>query len=453
MSPLSFRLTSRPVQTARNLFFYTVAAAAVWQALLDGAAAQAGRLVGALAMLLFLAAVVPVLGRQAQLLIAIVVPIGHLLLVLYAPTADRWTQAMTAGGGFALLLGALPFATRFIGMERAATGGSGKSGRRLSLPRVGVIQFGLSVALSIGALWVVRPLYEALSPAKGSRYRSVSAAYSSNVSVSPLDAVVNLVLVLTGLTYTQYMPFGLGLAAVIVAATSAVELGLRLRRHVRGTPRRAAATAPVAGLDAVLLRTALLIVLVVAAKTMLAFESEVLETGVVLAGVSVLLIAATEGPASVGAALREHPGRVGQFVPVFALLGAALFFAETVAGSPVAEAIVSVARGAAALPPGASAVAIILFTAGLALSGVHMLLTVSTLGAVLSPEVLGMSAPAFAVLLITSYIVAMNVSPFVPFTIASAEIAGDRGPLAAIYHALPVWVFVAVVAGIVASFL
>lgn len=433
--------------------FYTLVAAALAAAAMSGAPALAARGLGAAAMLFFLGATIPRLGTQGRLLVAIIVPVGHALILGFSPAFDIWASAMSTGGDFALLIGAVPLAASFIRMERVGEARPGAAGRKLSLPRIGIIQFGLSIALSIGSLWVARPLYDSLSAPTGSRYRTVAAAYSSNVAFSPLDAMVNLVLVLAGLTYAQFMPFGLGLALLIVTATAAVELGLRIRRHVRGIGRAAQPAAPIEGLGAVLARTATLIVLVIAGKSLLGMANEVLETGIVLAVVSVALILLVHGPRALRAAVADHPEGLGQLIPAFALISSALFFAGAVGDSPVGEAIVTAGETLAALPGPLGALSIIAFTALLAAAGVHMVLTVATLGAVLSPGVLGISAPAFGFLLITSYIVAMNLSPFVPFTIASAEVNGGRGPFTTIRHDFPVWVLVAAVGGLVVGFL
>jgi hypothetical protein len=437
----------------QKALFYLLVVAALVAAAAAETTELAARAVGAVAMLLFLGATIPRLGTQGRLLVAIILPVGHALIVGFSPALDTWAAAMSAGGDFALLIGAVPLAASFIRMEGVEEAGLGRAGRKLSLPRIGVIQFGLSIALSIGSLWVARPLYDTLSAPAGSRYRTVAAAYSSNVAFSPLDAMVNLVLVLAGLTYAQYMPFGLGLALLIVAATAAVELGLRIRRHVRGTGHAARPPAPIEGLGAVLARTAALIALVIAGKAFLGMENEVLETGIVLALVSTALILLVHGPGALRAALVSHPTGLGQLTPAFALISSALFFAGAVGGSPAGDAIVTAGETLAALPGPLGALSIIVFTALLAAVGIHMVLTVATLGSVLSPAVLGISAPAFGLLLITSYIVAMNLSPFVPFTIASAEVNGGRGPFTTIAHDFPVWVLVAAAGGLVVGFL
>ena len=334
----------------QKALFYLLVVAALVAAAAAETTELAARAVGAAAMLLFLGATIPRLGTQGRLLVAIILPVGHALIVGFSPALDTWAAAMSAGGDFAPLIGAVPLAASFIRMERVEEAGPGRAGRKLSLPRIGVIQFGLSIALSIGSLWVARPLYDTLSAPAGSRYRTVAAAYSSNVAFSPLDAMVNLVLVLAGLTYAQYMPFGLGLALVIVAATAAVELGLRIRHHVRGTGHAPRSPVPIEGLGAVLARTAALIALVIAGKALLGMKNEVLETGIVLALVSTALILLVHGPGALRAALAGHPTGLGQLTPAFALISSALFFAGAVGGSPAGDAIVTAGETLAALP-------------------------------------------------------------------------------------------------------
>lgn len=437
----------------QKALFYTLIGAAVVAAAVPADAEIAVRTVGAAAMLLFLAVMIPRLSVQGRVLVALIVPLGHLLIIRFAPSAQTWARAMSSGGDFGLLLGAVPLASSFIRMEHVGEARQHGLGRRLTLPRIGIIQFGLSIALSIGSLWVTRPLYETLSAPTGSRYRTVAAAYSANVAVSPLDAIVNLVLVLAGLTYARFMPFGIALAGLIAGSTIVVELALRLKRRMRGGGHVPPAPQPVEGLGGVLARTAALIALVIAGKWFLDLENEVLETGAVLAAVSTLLVLLLRGPQELVRTFRRHPDGLAPLTPVFALIASALFFAGAVGGSPLGDAIVTAGTALAGLPGALGALSVIAFTVALAAAGVHMVLTVATLGAVLTPAVLGLSAPGFGILLLLSYIAAMNLSPFAPFTIASAEVNGGAGPLTTIRHDFLVWILVVAAGGILVGFL
>jgi hypothetical protein len=201
------------------------------------------------------------------------------------------------------------------GVAEAADGGGTSAGEpgvtrpRPSLLKVAVVQFALSVALTIGSLWVTRPLYDASGAPRASRYRAVSAAYSGNVAFSPLDPVVNLALVLAGIAYTDYMFLGLTLLVIVVAATMVNEIPLWLRGRggragwARGaktpgaTPGAstaddqdmgatdagaevAAGAAPLPpDFAGVFVRAVVLIAIVVAGKLVIALPNEVAETG------------------------------------------------------------------------------------------------------------------------------------------------------------------------------
>ncbi|MFW5786307.1 MAG: hypothetical protein ACOCYC_03605 [bacterium] len=471
----------------------------------------------AAAFVVFLVLALPVLNLQGRLLVGVAVVAGHVLLALYvfdgtamdgarsgaagvagsdAPawassvawaSARAWADAVANGAGFAVLFASIPFSAFFIGATgdqagRNGTDGNstpsrlgGRGGRPPSLLKIAVVQFALSIALTIGSLWVTRPLYDTTSAPRASRYRAVSAAYSGNVAFSPLDPVVNLALVLAGIAYTEYMFLGLGLLGLIILATvvNEVPTWLRGRREARHRgAHRIAGDAGAAGKDSgagghspgasaggpesetapltlppsfarVFLRAVVLIGMVVAGKLVIDFPNEVAETGIILAAVSVALSLLFRGPQAVAQTFRRHPYRMRQFVSVLALIGAALFLAAAIAESPAAEAVSSVAIRASRLPLFLSALAIVALTAALAFVGVHMFLTVGTIGALLTPALLGISPPAFALLLVTSYIVGMNLSPLVPFTIASAELNEGRSSLTAVRHHVGVWLLVA----------
>ncbi|NBC29150.1 MAG: hypothetical protein GVY29_04065 [Spirochaetes bacterium] len=193
----------------------------------------------------------------------------------------------------------------------------------------------------------------------------------------------------------------------------------------------------------VFVRAVVLIAVVVLGKLVIELPNEVAETGLILAAVSITLILVVRGPRELARAFRGHPGKTQQFLSVLALIGAALFLAAAIAESPAAGAVSDLAVRTSRLPIFVSALAIVALTSVLAFVGVHMFLTVGTIGALLSPALLGISAPAYALLLVTSYIVGMNLSPLVPFTIASAELNQGRSSLTAVRHHVPVWLLVA----------
>lgn len=456
----SHRRLGPPLRGIRLTLFYLCAFAVVAGVLLAEDPDRASRTVAGGALLAFFLTALPVLRLQGRLLVLAALIMGHLLLFRYHPALQgpgstaaegvrAWAEAATNGAGFAVLFAGIPFATIFIRPGAVTpTAGAPRTRQPVGLLSVAATLFILCIALSIGALWVTRPLYDRLSVRPGSRYRSVSAAYSGNVSVSPLDAVVNMTLVLAGISYGAYLPYGLLLFALILAVTGLFELTTRRGAGDRAPGATAGTTAAFRG---GFLRTVLVVVLVVAGKAALSLANEVVETGLVLAGVSLLLIAATGGPAAVFRALQEHPVRLSQFVPVLAMIAVALFLAATLAGTPLAELVNDAAARAARLPLVLSALAIIALVAVLAFLGVHMFLTVGSIGALLSPASLGLSAPAFGMLLVLSYLVAMNTSPLVPFTIASAELNRGSGSLTAVRYQAPVWAVIALLGSLILS--
>jgi len=89
---------------------------------------------------------------------------------------------------------------------------------------------------------------------------------------------------------------------------------------------------------------------------------------------------------------------------------------------------------------------IILSTALLSLAGVHMMITVAAIASALDPAALGLSAPGFALFLLTCWYVSMNVSPFVPFSAVVGEAIGEKPVTVALRYNVRMSVLMLVVA-------
>jgi len=453
--------------TARLVLIYLIAALVLLGTLVfrDTASELVTVLTGG-AVLLYLGLAVPVLTRHGRVLLVAASVVGHVLLLTAgsgnAALSDSpirswlvaWGSAVANGAGFTVLVLGIPFAALFVRAEDSlpAPGpvggavGASSSGSPLTLPRVAAIHFMLSLAVNVGSLWVTAPLYDAVGAERDSRFRTVSAAHSSTVTVSPLDPVVNISLVLAGVSYVSYVFMGALLGVLILAVSTGLELWARRglypgERGGRVSEKRRSGEKQGA-VRAILFRAFVLVAAVISGKLLLDVESEVVETGVLLVGVSMILIVGARGGPGLLEALKAHPGRLQQLVQITALILAALFLAGAVEHSAVSEALTAWILGAAELPTVLAAAAIVALTAALAAVGVHMLLTIGSIGALVGAAELGISAPAFAGLLILSYLVAMNLSPLVPFTIASAELNGGRPSIAAVRAHAPVWILV-----------
>ncbi|MCG8639312.1 MAG: hypothetical protein MI862_06235, partial [Desulfobacterales bacterium] len=58
------------------------------------------------------------------------------------------------------------------------------------------------------------------------------------------------------------------------------------------------------------------------------------------------------------------------------------------------------------------------------LCGIHMLIPVTAMAMSLTPEMIGLTPPGFALMLLTCWFNAMIISPFVPFVVVSADTLG-----------------------------
>lgn len=409
----------------------------------------------AIAGLLFLAVALPVLRPQYRLTVLALLVAGVVLTVFSSATVSDWVRGLSSGSGFFVLFSGVMLVSRFLDAESVV--GAPDEGPPLLL--TGIIQFLASIGLSLGAVFVVRPLYGVHGDRPRSVFRTISGAYSANVAVSPLDAVVNLVIGLAGISYLAYLGAGAVLAGVLLAALAlagTVDV-VRHRRVHRNRGRRSRMTRAT-GSDprgnrravlALFARVGLLVAPVVIVHILSDTGERISLTGIVLLVLAPILILASRGRREFAMAVRSHPARVGGIMEVIAVLTSATIFSTLFSGTPLADRVVAGAGGMIAWSPYLGLTAIVFATALGAFFGLHMLVIVTTIGMTLSPELLHLSPAGFAGFLNITYMVGMNTSPLVPFTISAGEVNGGRSSLAATRALSPPWAVVGLLAPVV----
>jgi len=426
-------------------FFYLVAVLKValigavgssWASPLEVALAISG--------LAFLGVALPALRPQYRLTVLALLVVGILLTAFSDASVSDWVRGLASGAGFFVLFSGVMLVSRFLDAESAV--GAPDEGPPLLM--TGAIQFLASIGLSLGAIFVVKPLYGAQRDRPRSVFRTISGAYSANVAVSPLDAVVNLVIAMTGISYLVYVPAGAAVAAILLVVLGAAGVVDTLQRRSSGAHPRASTLAGGEGFEkssavpALLGRVALLVAPVVIVHILSDTAERISLTGIVLLLLSPALILVRRGPREVGAALRSHPARVGGIMEVIAVLTAATIFSTLFSGTPLADRVVAGAGRMIAWSPYLGLTTIVFATAAGAFIGLHMLVVVTAIGMTLSPELLHLSPAGFAAFLNVTYMVGMNTSPLVPFTISAGEVNGGRSSLAATRALSPPWAVV-----------
>jgi hypothetical protein len=133
-------------------------------------------------------------------------------------------------------------------------------------------------------------------------------------------------------------------------------------------------------------------------------------------------------------ALREYTLALAGFRAFLPFLVSASLLGAMTAYTPLHDAIGSVLVHLDYLPRYFSIQAIMAGTALLSLVGIHMMITVAAVASAVDPAILGLDPPAFALFLLSCWFVAMNVSPFVPFSTVVGEAIQERPAIVALRY-------------------
>ncbi len=130
------------------------------------------------------------------------------------------------------------------------------------------------------------------------------------------------------------------------------------------------------------------------------------------------------------------------------LLIAASFLGTLLPQTPLISVISTIAGIIERLPAFAAILIIMTSTVVLYLAGIHMLVTIVIAGTIFSPVSLGLNSTGFALLLVVSYVCAMNLSSLIPFTSILAQITGEKNPITMISRLAAAWLAVILTASL-----
>jgi hypothetical protein len=131
---------------------------------------------------------------------------------------------------------------------------------------------------------------------------------------------------------------------------------------------------------------------------------------------------------------REYASLLSGYRSFLPFLVSAGFLGAMSVWTPLGDMLGAFITSMTVLPRYFTLQAIMLATALLSLVGVHMMITVVAIATALSPAALGLSAPGFALFLLSCWFVSMNVSPFVPFSTVVGEAIGEKTAVVALRY-------------------
>lgn len=360
-----------------------------------------------------------------------------------------WSQGIIRSSGMFVLFSAVPLLSEaFLYL---VSGLPDEEKRRPPLPAapsrgilailsVALTQMLLSIVASIGAVWINVPILQRDNFPTETIHRGVSLGYSINVSTSPFDVIVHTCLLLAGVSYLQYLTGALVLSGLYITAFILVELLLQIKgRNIAAIPVHTAFLRSKRQRRFFLLNIVLLVSLAATATTVCKGISSAVVAGVIAGIYSLLWILWKKG----FSALAELSGLVQRSIPNFSgflpLLIAAALFGNITGKIPQMMKMEVVLQQLLTFPAYVSVLLLALFPVVLSLFGIHMLVGIVLIGTIVSPDALSIRPAGFALLLMVSYVSAMNISPFSPFNAILSTATDCRSPIRVIQSTLFSW--------------
>jgi hypothetical protein len=287
--------------------------------------------------------------------------------------------------------------------------------------------------------------------------------------LSPFDGLVNALILAAGTTYAGYFTRGLAMTAAIMAAGCLLLLTDRKLARDEAASDKAAdkSGTDMGGAGGMDFRDSAGIVPAQPGRKILELAKHII--AMIAASAIALRIARPGNPAILTALVilawsflwtkllgipwtrvlesgGDHAAALAGFRAFLPFLVSAGFLGAMFAFTPIKPMLGGLLAAMAGLPRYFTLQAIILVTALLSLGGVHMMTSVAAIAAPIDPAVLGLSAPGFALFLLTCWYVSMNVSPFVPFSAVVGEAIGEKPVTVALRYNVRMSVLMLVVA-------
>ena len=308
------------------------------------------------------------------------------------------------------------------------------------------LQLLMTFVLNIGAIPTMQRLLDKARLPK--RYLSLmySTAYSSYMVVSPFDGLIQALILAAGSSYAAYVGRGLAMTGALMAA-GLVLLGLSPRSARPGQasqdilpakldqPAADQEPSPVVhrnvppGFRVLELAAHIvaMIALAVLFGRLVQLKNPAMGTAfIILAYTAFWLRMLGVERTTFQGSVREYALALGGFRAFLPFLISASFLGALLAYTPLHQAIGSALTYLDQLPRYFLIQAIMAGTALLSLAGVHMMITVAAIASSLDPGKLGLDPSGFALFLLSCWFVAMNISPFVPFSTVVGEAIGEN---------------------------
>ncbi|MGD9939210.1 MAG: hypothetical protein AB7T74_05365 [Clostridia bacterium] len=302
----------------------------------------------------------------------------------------------------------------------------------------------MSFVLNIGSIPIMQRLLEKARLPKPYLSLLYSTAYSSYMVVSPFDGLIQALILATGASYATYVSHGLAMTGAIMA-TGLLILALSPRSIRPGktnhdqpsdhqnhqqprladqahSPAAEGSLQPGRRILELAAHIIAMIVLAVVLGRLIKLGNPALGTAFVIVVYTLFWLRLLDvGRKELKGSVREYALALAGFRAFLPFLVSASLLGAMTAYTPLNGAIASALLQLGNLSRYFSIQAIMAVTALLSMVGIHMMITVAAVASAVDPVVLGLDPPAFALFLLSCWFVAMNVSPFVPFSTVVGE--------------------------------
>lgn len=361
--------------------------------------------------------------------------VGHGIFIYYSLSIGQWQQYMINGFNIIFLFSALPML--YVPL---LTGGYLEALEiiikqiqrfpRLKFVLMTLLFILLAIPLTIGAIPIMNRLIEKQGFSK--RYLTMlnTAGYCCNMVLSPFDSMINLALVYTSITYSDYFLSAMIMSVFIIGVSTVIGVKLDNQKYVvqlenDGITKEVSKEAFIKIIQ-LLINIIALILLIMLGQKILPDINSIYLLGWIIAIYGFLwAIILNRGDVMSAEVINTYIKDMVSFSGFLPFLFSANFLGAMVAFTPMKDAITALMSYTSDFSLYFLLLALIGLTLVLSLIGVHMLITFTTFAYILSPNMLGISPESFVLMLMSCWFVAMSGSPFVPYASVVAKNIGD----------------------------
>ncbi|MCF7953635.1 MAG: hypothetical protein K9K78_06125 [Spirochaetales bacterium] len=274
----------------------------------------------------------------------------------------------------------------------------------------------LSLLLNIGSIPAMQKLIEKTGLNKRFLGRLYTAGYSSYMVFSPFDGVINMILLFSAVTYAEFIPGGIIMALTIVFISAMLNYFEGKHEAIDNSGSLETSKEHYASLIDFFVNIIVLIGITALVNAFAALKEPLLGTALIVILYSFFWSAKQKKLRTYFDSYKiQNNGtlKFKLFLPFIISLG---FLAVILSKTDVNILIAGVVEKITIFPLGITLFLFIIIVMGLSLIGIHMMITIPTLALLIDPAVIGLDKNVFALLLLTSWFIAMAISPFVPFS-------------------------------------